>query len=56
MSLLMIVKLLGGIVAVDHALAATDLVKANSTGQMILNGLAAVGQALLNVFKGSSES
>lgn len=46
---LLLVEILGSIVAVDHALASTDLVKANSTLQAIVNGIGTVGSWLLSL-------
>jgi hypothetical protein len=43
----LLVSILGAVVAVDHALASTDLVKSSSTGQAIVASIGKVGDWLL---------
>jgi len=45
----LITSILAVVIAVDHALAATDAVKANSTGQLIVNAIGAALSAVMDV-------
>ena len=44
-----VVYVLGAIVAVDHALASTDLVKSSSTGQAVVATIGKIGDWLMAI-------
>ena len=44
-----LVSILSAVVAVDHALASTDLIKSSSTGQAIIATVGKVGEWLLAI-------
>lgn len=48
----LLVQILGAVVAVDHALAATDLLKSSSTGQLVLSWISTGGGWIMSLVSG----